>query len=105
MSLTRHPWPEVDFTGMKVPRHLTPELLDRFPNARSTGSLALDLGFGTGLHQTVCERADFQWVGVDYGELGAPIWGDAHALPFADDSINFILTIAVLGHIPIPVRP
>lgn len=102
MPLTRDSRPKVDFTGMKVPHHLTPELLDRFPKARSGGGMMLDLGCGTGLHQSVCEHAGFQWVGLDYGETGAPIWGDAHALPFADDSFDFILTIAVLEHIRYP---
>jgi SAM-dependent methyltransferase len=94
--------PEVDFSGMRVPWHLTPELLSHFPRARSAQGMALDLGCGSGLHRGVCERAGFQWVGLDYTAADAPIMGDGHALPFLSDSFEFVVSIAVLEHIQNP---
>ena len=85
----------------RTPNHLTNAILDRFPAAQSQSSIALDLGCGTGPHRAVCERAGFQWVGLDCAER-VPIWEDGHALPFADDSFEFVFTIAVLEHIRYP---
>jgi SAM-dependent methyltransferase len=100
--LERRPQAEVDFSGTRVPWHLTPELLSHFPRAHSPRSVALDLGCGSGLHREVCERAGFHWVGLDYGAAEAPIIGDGHALPFASQSFAFVLSIAVLEHIQNP---
>jgi SAM-dependent methyltransferase len=100
-ALTPRP-PQVDFAGIETPNHLTSAMLDRFPLAQSRSSMALDLGCGMGIHRSVCQRAGFQWVGLDYAEAGAPILGDGHALPFVDESFDFILTIAVLEHIRYP---
>lgn len=94
--------PEVDFSGTAVPHHLTPELLSHFPRARRPESAMLDLGCGTAIHRGVCERAGFLYVGVDYDAPEAPLWGNAHALPFRDRSFDFVLTIAVLEHIRNP---
>ena len=96
------PIPNVDFSGLDVPRHLSRELLSYFPCARTGASLALDLGCGSALHRGVCEHAGFNYVGIDYDADGAPLLGDAHALPFRDNSFQFVLSIAVLEHIQFP---
>lgn len=94
--------PEVDFSRMSVPHHLTPEMLSHFPRGRRPDSAMLDLGCGTTIHRGVCERAGFVYVGLDYDAPQAPILGDAHALPFRDDCFDFVLTVAVLEHIRNP---
>ncbi|MCO5101762.1 MAG: class I SAM-dependent methyltransferase [Burkholderiaceae bacterium] len=95
--------PEVDFSGTRLPWHLTRELLSHFPKANTPQSVALDLGCGTGLHREVCERAGFQWAGLDYSNRLAPILGDGHALPFLSNSVEFVLSLAVLEHIRHPL--
>ena len=94
--------PEVDFAGTTAPWHLTQALLSYFPKAASDRSIALDLGCGSGLHRETCERAGFQWAGLDYSNPMAPILGDGHALPFRASSVEFVVSMAVLEHIRYP---
>jgi SAM-dependent methyltransferase len=92
----------VDYSNAVPPRHLTRDILSYFPGARSESSLALDLGCGAGAHKDVCERAGFEWVGMDYDAPRAPILGDAHCLPFKDETFEFILCVTVLQYIRYP---
>lgn len=101
-SLTANPAPQVDFSTIAIPYHITPELISYIPKATNAGALALDLGCGSTLHRPLCEAAGFGYVGLDYAAPEAPIHGDAHALPFKDDSFEFVLSIAVLEHIQFP---
>jgi len=100
--LGSNPRPEVDFSATSVPHHLSGELLSYFPKATVPGALALDIGCGTARHREVCEHAGFAYVGLDYDAPDASILGDAHALPFADASFEFVLLIAVLEHLRFP---
>jgi len=100
--LAAHPRPEVDFASVPRVRGLPRALMSHFPRAPQTGALALDLGCGKLLHRPVCEHAGFVYVGLDYTSDHATVLGDAHALPFADNSFDFVLSLGVFEHIRFP---
>ncbi len=100
--LAHNPAQTVDFSGMPTPVHLSPQLLSWFPAARGTDEAALDLGCGRGWHREAVERAGFAWVGMDFANKRAPLLADAHALPFADASFGFTVSVAVLEHLRHP---
>jgi SAM-dependent methyltransferase len=100
--LPLNPAAQLDFSAVAVPLHLSRELMSYFPKAAGRQSLALDLGCGDTVHRGVCEHGGFTYVGLDRENPAAPILGDAHALPFRDESFEFVLSVAVLEHIQFP---
>ena len=107
--LRPNPAPEIDVSRVAGPCHLPRDLRSWFPRARTSEAagagreLALDLGCGAQVHQEVCELAGFEYVGLDYSTPEAMLLGDAQALPFRDGAFGFVLTIAVLEHVPFPL--
>lgn len=95
------PSPGFDLSTVPLPRRLPRDLAAHVP-AAGAGALALDLGCGDGRHRAVCEAAGYRWVGVDVVPGGATLLGDGQALPFADDTFEFVLTLKVLAQVQNP---
>ena len=93
---------EVKFPSLSIPAGLTKELMSYFPKAKDKNSLVLDLGCGDTIHREVCEAAGFEYVGLDYATPEAMLLGDGHALPFKDNSFDFILSMAVIQYSRFP---
>ena len=94
--------PEVRFDPSELPAHLPPVVASHIPRAPGPGSLCLDVGCGAGDYKRPLEKAGYRWVGFDYRHPRAPLWADAHALPFAENSFDFVISLAVLEHIQHP---
>lgn len=100
--LAPHPRPEVDLGGFAGPCHLPLDLRTWIPRAPRPGARLLDLGCGTEVHRGVAEHAGFDYVGLDVAAPEATLLGDAHALPFRDESFDAVLSIAVFEHLRHP---
>lgn len=96
-----------DWTGIDPEliygNRLTPELISYFPKADTEGSWMLDLGCGIRNFESICRQVTgFKYVGIDFDGEGPDLLADAHALPFRDQSFEFVLSIAVLEHLAFP---
>jgi len=88
--------------GIEKVTRLREPLLSYVPKAKTNGSYMLDLGCGDTNCRIVCEHAGFRYVGLDRESDNATILGNAHALPFKQNTFEFILSVAVLEHLSNP---
>jgi SAM-dependent methyltransferase len=63
----------------------------------------LDLGCGDRDLAEICSQTNLEYIGMDYTGTAPDLLGDAHALPFRDNSFDFILSLAVLEHLRHPI--
>jgi len=96
------PNPDLDLSRLSLPRRLPRNLAAHIPRSTGADSLALDLGCGKGIHREVCEAADYRWVGLDIDPSAATLVGDGQALPFADDTFEFVLSLKVASQVGNP---
>jgi SAM-dependent methyltransferase len=87
---------------LKLSNDTTEELTTYIPKARSNSSLMLDLGCGDVSYKSSFIHAGYKYVGLDYSSKVSELLGDAHALPFKDETFEFIFSRAVLEHLRYP---
>ena len=97
--LPLNPKPETKFIDFQ---NINKEMASYIPRPRSKTSMMLDLGCGNAKHRLNFEHSGFKYVGLDYMSQGATLLGDAHALPFKDESFEFLFSMAVLEHLQYP---
>ena len=73
-----------------------------WPKKVTEPSIGLELGTANILQQETFEASGFEYLGVDYDAVHALMLVDAHALPFRDNSIPFIVAYAFLEHLQFP---
>ncbi len=103
LALERPSDPPRNRFGNDVPVHLTAAQVSYLP-AAGPGQIAVDLGCGHGAQRNVLERLGYACWAIDYEGDAADDLVDAHALPLRDESVDLVMSIAVLEHLADPVR-
>jgi SAM-dependent methyltransferase len=70
---------------------------------RGDGAPVLDLGCGSQPLRPLVESTGYTYIGLDYADPGSHLFGDAHALPFADHTFDRVLTIASMEYFQYPL--
>jgi ubiquinone/menaquinone biosynthesis C-methylase UbiE len=85
---------------------LTPALVSHFPRASGPNQWMLDIGCGKkgkfSMTSLCKEVTQFNYLGVDIDGPDADVLADAHALPFNDESFDFVVSFGVLQDLAFP---
>lgn len=103
LTLERPSNPPRNRFGTDVPVHLTRAQVSYLPAGRP-GQIAVDLGCGHGEQRGVLEQLGYACWAIDYEGDAADDLVDAHLLPLRDESVDLVMSIAVLEHLADPVR-
>jgi len=85
------------FPGLGCGNGLTPTLYSWFPQL-GPDKVMLDLGCGDRRFEPACQVTGAGYIGLDVDGDMPDVLGQGEALPFADESFDFVLAIAVLPH-------
>jgi SAM-dependent methyltransferase len=85
----------LDFMSRELPSYVHDSFSGR--------GLMLDLGCGDTKYRTFFEQLGYAYVGLDYGSDCATFLGDAHVLPFKDESFELLFSRSVFEHLQHPI--
>ena len=97
MAPDRRPIPIPEGGSLTHGNGLTPALFSWFPELGPEATM-LDLGCGDRRFERACAVTGACYVGLDVDGDAPDVLGTGEALPFADESIDFVLSIATLPH-------
>jgi SAM-dependent methyltransferase len=82
--------PPLSYGGLITPR-TSRAFLSILQDRLSKNSRVLDIGCGSGEYKPLIKSLGFEYVGLDYGSLGAEVLSDAHALPIREQSVDAVI--------------
>lgn len=87
----------VDEDGLSYGNGLTQAFYSWFPSLGPDATM-LDLGCGFRRFEKVCEATGAEYIGLDIDGYSPHVLGRGEALPFKNESFDFVLSIATLPH-------
>lgn len=86
----------------KFSAHYGKEMIELLPAGE--GGLCLDVGCGNGDSKYLIESKGYKWVGLDIRPTNnLSVTGDAHKLPFKNQSFDLVISTAVIEHLHSPM--
>lgn len=91
-------------SSIEIPHfsYMSKELSSYVPAPKTKTSYALDLGCGDTIYKANFEQIGYTYIGLDCSSPKATLQGDAHTLPFKDNSFEVIFTRSVFEHLHNP---
>lgn len=80
------------------------DLIAQLPDAPHPGARCLEFGCGDGRAHGLIESRGYRWTGIDIAGTAMTARCDGHALPFADETFDLVVTVAVFEHLYDPFQ-